>query len=71
MHWHEILLEFGRVHTLDDVFEDIHMFIEHLLIRKTGDTGKKLHTGRSRNDQVALDLRLYTRDAVPSIAYRS
>jgi argininosuccinate lyase len=44
--------------------EDIHMYIEHLLIQKIGETGKKLHTGRSRNDQVALDLRLYTRDIV-------
>lgn len=55
-------LEEGK-HILDDGYEDIHMFIEHLLIEKIGDTGKKLHTGRSRNDQVALDLRLYTRDA--------
>ena len=47
--------------------EDIHMYIEHLLIQKIGDTGKKLHTGRSRNDQVALDLRLYTRDAAQQI----
>ncbi|WAW15188.1 argininosuccinate lyase [Peptostreptococcus equinus] len=44
--------------------EDIHMNIESLLIDKIGDTGKKLHTARSRNDQVALDVRLYTRDAV-------
>ncbi len=50
-------------HVLDDASEDIHMFIEHLLIQKIGDTGKKLHTGRSRNDQVALDLRLYTRES--------
>ncbi|HAU1295655.1 TPA: argininosuccinate lyase [Legionella pneumophila] len=42
--------------------EDIHMFIEQLLTQKLGELGKKLHTGRSRNDQVALDLRLYTRD---------
>ena len=42
--------------------EDIHMNIEKLLIEKIGDTGKRLHTGRSRNDQVALDLRLYLRD---------
>ena len=54
-------------HALDDTCEDIHMFIEHLLIQKTGDTGKKLHTGRSRNDQVALDLRLYTKDLVVNI----
>jgi argininosuccinate lyase len=54
-------------HSLDEACEDIHMFIEHLLIKKIGDTGKKLHTGRSRNDQVALDLRLYTREAVEKI----
>ncbi|KTD45595.1 argininosuccinate lyase [Legionella rubrilucens] len=47
----------------DNGSEDIHMFIEQCLIEKLGDTGKKLHTGRSRNDQVALDLRLYCRDA--------
>lgn len=50
-------------HTLDESCEDIHMYIETLLIAKIGDVGKKLHTGRSRNDQVALDLRLYARDA--------
>ena len=49
-------------HVLDESCEDIHLFIERLLIEKTGDIGKKLHTGRSRNDQVALDLRLYTRE---------
>ena len=54
-------------HNLDQSYEDIHMFIEHLLIEKIGDTGKKLHTGRSRNDQVALDLRLYARDAASNI----
>lgn len=54
-------------HELDNSCEDIHMFIEQLLIGKIGDTGKKLHTGRSRNDQVALDLRLYTRDLVSNI----
>jgi argininosuccinate lyase len=55
-------------HALDESCEDIHMFIELLLISKIGDTGKKLHTGRSRNDQVALDLRLYTRDAANQIS---
>ncbi|MCR5735956.1 MAG: argininosuccinate lyase [Lachnospiraceae bacterium] len=45
-------------------YEDIHSLVESKLIEKTGDTGKKLHTGRSRNDQVALDMRLYTRDMV-------
>ncbi len=42
-------------------YEDIHSFMEAKLIDRIGDTGKKLHTGRSRNDQVALDMRLYTR----------
>ena len=42
--------------------EDIHMFIESTLTKRIGDAGKKLHTARSRNDQVALDLRLYMRD---------
>ena len=42
-------------------YEDIHSFVEANLIRRIGDVGKKLHTGRSRNDQVALDMRLYTR----------
>ncbi len=42
-------------------YEDIHSFVEAKLIERLGDTGKKLHTGRSRNDQVALDMRMYTR----------
>ena len=45
-------------------YEDIHSFVEANLIDRIGDAGKKLHTGRSRNDQVALDMRLYTRDEV-------
>jgi argininosuccinate lyase len=44
--------------------EDIHMNIEAYLIETLGETGKRLHTGRSRNDQVALDMRLYAKDAV-------
>ena len=44
--------------------EDIHSFVEANLIERIGDAGKKLHTGRSRNDQVALDMKLYTRDEV-------
>ncbi len=47
--------------------EDIHMNIEVLLTQKIGDIGKKLHTARSRNDQVALDVRMYTRDKVEEI----
>ena len=49
---------------IDDTCEDIHSFVEMQLIGRIGDTGKKLHTGRSRNDQVALDMRLYTRKRV-------
>ena len=45
-------------------YEDIHSFVEANLIDRIGDPGKKLHTGRSRNDQVALDMRLYTRSQV-------
>lgn len=48
-------------------FEDIHMHIEHALIEKIGDVGRKLHTGRSRNDQVVTDLRLWIRDAIDRI----
>lgn len=47
--------------------EDIHMHIESALIAKLGDTGRKLHTGRSRNDQVATDSKLWTRDALDRI----
>ena len=49
---------------IDESFEDIHSFVESTLIDRIGDTGKKLHTGRSRNDQVALDMRLYTKDQI-------
>ncbi|MFV0396189.1 MAG: argininosuccinate lyase [Coprobacillaceae bacterium] len=49
---------------IDESYEDIHSFVEATLIERIGDTGKKLHTGRSRNDQVALDMRLYTRDQI-------
>jgi argininosuccinate lyase len=48
--------------------EDVHMCIEAALIEKTGDAGRKLHTGRSRNDQVALDLKLWTMDAYREIS---
>ncbi|NLY61308.1 MAG: argininosuccinate lyase [Clostridiales bacterium] len=47
--------------------EDIHMNIENLLIQEIGEVGKKLHTGRSRNDQVALDVRMYTKDMINQI----
>ncbi|MBR0516164.1 MAG: argininosuccinate lyase [Eubacterium sp.] len=48
-------------------YEDVHSFVEANLIDRTGDTGKKLHTGRSRNDQVALDMRLYIRDEITEL----
>ncbi len=49
---------------IDETCEDIHSFVEAELTRRVGDVGKKLHTGRSRNDQVALDMRLYVREQV-------
>ncbi|MFV0342829.1 MAG: argininosuccinate lyase [Anaerocolumna sp.] len=49
---------------LDEAQEDIHSFVEATLIERIGDAGKKLHTGRSRNDQVALDMKLYTRNEI-------
>jgi len=51
----------------DDGSEDIHSFVEAHLIERIGDTGKKLHTGRSRNDQVALDMKLYVRDEIDEL----
>ena len=48
--------------------EDIHMFIEQVLTQRIGDVGKKLHTARSRNDQVALDIRMYLRNQVDEIS---
>ena len=56
-------IEEGRM-AFSDSMEDIHMHIESRLIELTGETGKKLHTGRSRNDQVALDFRLYCRYSI-------
>ncbi len=52
----------GGALPFDENAEDIHMFVEAVLTSRIGDVGKKLHTARSRNDQVALDLRLYLRD---------
>ena len=48
-------------------YEDIHSFVEATLIDRIGEAGKKLHTGRSRNDQVALDMKLYTRDEIDAL----
>ena len=53
---------------IEDGVEDIHSQIEKELTALTGDTGKKIHTGRSRNDQVLVDLRLYTRNAIDNLA---
>lgn len=52
---------------IDDEHEDIHSFVEAHLIGRIGSAGKKLHTGRSRNDQVALDMKLYVRDEVTAL----
>ena len=52
---------------ITDTYEDIHSFVEANLIDRIGDVGKKLHTGRSRNDQVALDMKLYTRDELVEV----
>ena len=57
----------GRL-AFDDGSEDIHSFVEAHLTERIGDAGKKLHTGRSRNDQVALDMKLYTRDHMDETA---
>ena len=54
-------LEAGKLE-FDFGSEDIHMFVEHVLTARLGDVGKKLHTARSRNDQVALDIRMYLRE---------
>ena len=59
-------IESGAVEITSE-YEDIHSFVEANLIDRIGDVGKKLHTGRSRNDQVALDMKLYTRDEVVEI----
>ena len=55
-------IESGKL-PIDMQAEDIHMFVEQVLTERIGDTGKKLHTARSRNDQVALDSRMYLKDA--------
>lgn len=76
--WRQIregLLEIRReieagLFPFDVKLEDIHMHIEHALIEKIGDVGRKLHTARSRNDQIATDLRLWARDAIDTIDRR-
>ncbi|MEG2583938.1 MAG: lyase family protein, partial [Oscillospiraceae bacterium] len=63
----KIDIENGNVEFLIDA-EDIHMNIETILISRIGDVGKRLHTGRSRNDQVALDIRMYLRDELDELS---
>ena len=71
-----LLHELSNIHTLttsgnfaiDPDVEDIHSQVELILTRKLGDTGKKIHSGRSRNDQVLLDLKLFTRHQIQSVA---
>ena len=59
-------IEAGKV-TFDEKAEDIHMNVETILINRIGDVGKRLHTGRSRNDQVALDIRMYLKEQITDI----
>ena len=59
-------IEAGKV-TFDEKAEDIHMNVETILINRIGDVGKRLHTGRSRNDQVALDIRMYLKEQIVDI----
>ena len=59
-------LESGKL-AIDMECEDIHMFVEQVLTARIGDVGKKLHTARSRNDQVALDIRMYLRDEIAEV----
>ena len=60
-------LESGALE-FDMTCEDIHMFVEQVLTQRLGDVGKKLHTARSRNDQVALDIRMYLRGEMDAIS---
>lgn len=59
-------LEAGRL-AIADGYEDIHSFVEAVLTERVGEAGKRLHTGRSRNDQVALDMKLYIRDEIDEL----
>ena len=58
----------GTVSSSETDLEDVHMNIEAALVERLGDTGRKLHTGRSRNDQVSTDFRLWIRDAIDACA---
>lgn len=59
-------VESGKL-TFTSEYEDVHSFVEAKLIERIGDAGKKMHTGRSRNDQVALDMKLYVRDEIVAV----
>lgn len=59
-------IESGSFH-FDPALEDVHTNIEVALVKRIGDAGKRLHTGRSRNDQIATDVRLWTRDQIDSV----
>src|SRR5215471_5040426 len=63
------LLERGRAEPafVDGPDEDVHSFVERQLVEQLGDAGRRLHTGRSRNEQVSLDLRLYLRRRIPTL----
>jgi argininosuccinate lyase len=63
------ILERGRTEPafVDGPDEDVHSFVERMLVERLGDTGRRLHTGRSRNEQVSLDLRLYLRRRMPAL----
>jgi argininosuccinate lyase len=65
----EDILERGRREPpfVDGADEDVHAFVERQLVERVGDLGKRLHTGRSRNEQVSLDLRLYLRRRIPAL----
>jgi argininosuccinate lyase len=66
------ILEQGRADpaSIAGADEDVHSFVERLLVERLGDAGRRLHTGRSRNEQVSLDLRLYLRRRVPRLQQR-
>jgi argininosuccinate lyase len=67
----QTILERGRTDTsylADDVAEDVHSFVEARLVEMVGDAGRRLHTGRSRNDQVATDLRLWLREEIDRLS---
>jgi len=63
------ILEQGRANPsfVDGPDEDVHSFVERVLVERLGDAGRRLHTGRSRNEQVSLDLRLYLRRRIPAV----